>query len=62
MGKRPAGIAIRALSWLGPVEAPAALKILRSKLPSTEWEAMVAARGALPSWLARAVGEVSAHG
>jgi len=62
LGKRPAGMAIRALSWLGPVEAPAALKILRGKLPSTEWEAMCAARAALPSWMARAVGEVSAHG
>ena len=62
LGKRPAGMAIRALFWLGPEEAPAALRILRSKLPSTEWDAMRATRAALPSWLARAVGEVSTHG
>ena len=62
LGKRPAGMAIRALSRLGPEEAPAALKILRSKLPSTEWEAMFAARATLPSWMARAVGEVGAYG
>ena len=62
LGKRPAGMAIRALSWLGPEGAPAVLKILRRELPSTEWAALCAARAALPSWLARAVSEASAHG
>jgi hypothetical protein len=59
MGKRPAGMAIRALSWLGAEQAPAALKILHSKLSSAEWEAMRAARAAMPSWMARAVSEVA---
>jgi hypothetical protein len=59
MGKRPAGMAIRALAWLGAEQAPAALKILHSKLPSVEWEAMRAARAAMPSWMARAVSEVA---
>ena len=61
LGKRPAGMAVRALSWLGPEEVHTALKMLRKKLPSLEWEALCAARGALPSWMARAVGEVSVH-
>lgn len=62
LGKRPAGMAIRALSWLGPEQGTAALRVLRTKLPTSEWEAMRSARASLPSWMARAVGEVSAHG
>ena len=57
LGKRPAGKAIRAVSWLGPEAAPAALKQLRSKLPESEWEALRSARAMLPSWLAKAVSE-----
>ena len=52
-GKRPAGKAIRAVSWLGSETGPAALKQLRNKLPESEWEAMRSARAVLPSWLAR---------
>jgi hypothetical protein len=59
MGKRPAGMAIRALAWLGAERAPSALIILHSKLPTAEWEAMRAARAAMPSWMARAVSEVT---
>jgi hypothetical protein len=55
LGKRPAGMAIRALSWLGPEQAPLALKFLHTKLPPAEWAAMRAARAVLPGWLARAV-------
>ena len=62
LGKRPAGKAIRALSWLGPEQALPALKILSTKLSPEEWAAMRAARAALPSWLARAVSQVSEHG
>ena len=59
LGKRPAGRAIRALFWLGPEQAPAALKILHARLPSTEWAALRSARATLPSWMARAVSEAS---
>jgi len=58
LGKRPAGKAIRALIWLGPEQAPMALKVLKNKLPSLEWEAMRQARAGLPSWIAKAVSEV----
>ena len=58
MGKRPAGMAIRALACLGAEQAPSALIILHSKLSTAEWEAMRAARAAMPSWMARAVSEV----
>ncbi len=59
LGKRPAGKAIRALIWLGPEQAPKVLQVLRSKLPSQEWEAMRQARAGLPSWMAKAVSEVA---
>ena len=59
LGKRPAGKAIRALIWLGPEQAPMVLEVLRSQLPSQEWEAMRQARARLPSWMAKAVSEVT---
>lgn len=62
LGKRPAGKAIRALSWLGPEQAPSALRILQTKLPAEEWAALHAARAVLPGWMARAVSEMNAHG
>ena len=61
LGARPAGMAIRALSWLGPERASSALKTLLSKLPPEEWAAMRSARAVLPSWMARAVSNVSAY-
>jgi len=62
LGKRPAGKAIRALSWLGPEQAPSALRILQTKLPAEEWAALHATRAVLPGWMARAVSEMNAHG
>ncbi|OZB30989.1 MAG: hypothetical protein B7X51_09650 [Pseudomonas sp. 34-62-33] len=62
LGKRPAGKVIRALSWLGPEAAPAALKLLHSRLPEAEWEAVCAARAALPSWMAKLITKVMAEG
>ena len=59
LGKRPAGKAIRALMWLGPAHAPAALRVLRGKLSSQEWEAIRQARAGLPSWMAKAVSEAT---
>jgi hypothetical protein len=59
MGNRPAGMAIRALGWLGQDQAASALQTLHSRLPATEWDAMRAARAAMPSWMARAVSEVA---
>jgi hypothetical protein len=36
LGKRPTGMAICALSWLGLEQAPSVLKMLRTKLPPVE--------------------------
>lgn len=62
LGKRPAGRVIRALSWLGPKHAGAALKSLSNRLSTEEWQAMRAARATLPGWMAQAVSEVTEHG
>jgi len=62
LGKYAAGKAIPALSWFGPERAPTALHTLHTKLPAEEWAALLAARAALPDWMARAASKVNAHG
>lgn len=61
MPHRPAGQAVRALAWLGPEKAEAALRTLKRKLPAAAFSELVAAAPQLPTWLARSVGKV-AHG
>lgn len=61
MAHRPAGQAVRALAWLGPERAAAALKTLKCKLPPAAFSELVAAAPQLPTWLARSIGKV-AHG
>lgn len=61
MAHRPAGQAVRALAWLGPEKAEAALRTLKRKLPPAAFSELVAAAPQLPTWLARSVGRV-AHG
>lgn len=51
----PAGEAVRALAWLGPVHAREALKTLKQKLPESEVRALIATRKVLPGWLAEQV-------
>ncbi|MBX3571658.1 MAG: type IV toxin-antitoxin system AbiEi family antitoxin domain-containing protein [Mesorhizobium sp.] len=61
LADRPAGEAVRALAWLGPEKAEAALQALKRKLPSTTFQELVAVAPQLPTWLARSVGK-AAHG
>jgi hypothetical protein len=61
LAQRPAGEAVRALAWLGPEKAEAALQTLKRKLPPAAFSELVAAAPQLPTWLARSVGKV-AHG
>jgi hypothetical protein len=61
MARRPAGEAVRALAWLGPEKAEAALETLKRRLPASAFSELVAAAPQLPTWLARSVGKV-AHG
>lgn len=61
MPHRPAGVAVRALAWLGPEKAEKALQTLKRKLPPAAFSELVAAVPQLPTWLARSVGK-AAHG
>ena len=62
LGTGPAGAAVRALAWMGPTHASESLAALRRTLPPAEWRALASARAALPSWMARAIGEEAARG
>lgn len=57
LGSRPAGAAVRALSWLGPEHAKESIAKIRNNLSASEWEAITASRAMLPSWMAKAVSE-----
>lgn len=60
---QPAGEAVRALAWLGPVHAREALRTLRQRLPESEFRALGATRRVLPGWLAEQVSaELAANG
>lgn len=61
LAQRPAGEAVRALAWLGPEKAEAALQTLKRKLPPGAFSELVAVAPQLPTWLARSVGK-AAHG
>ena len=61
LADRPAGQAIRALAWLGPDQAGAALPKLRQALPTAEWDALLAVRAELPIWLVELLNEQDAE-
>ena len=57
LADRPAGQAIRALAWLGPDQAGAALPKLRKVLSVEEWNALLAVRAELPLWMVELLNE-----
>jgi len=62
LADRPAGQAVRALAWLGPEKSEAALKTLKRRLKPADFRELVAVGPRLPTWLARSVSQVAAHG
>lgn len=62
LGTRPAGVAVRALAWIGPLHADESLAVLRRTLPPAEWKALASARAMLPGWMAQAIGKEAARG
>lgn len=62
LGSGEAGAAVRALAWMGPSHARESLVTLRRTLPPSEWRMLASARAALPSWMARAIGEAALRG
>jgi hypothetical protein len=59
LAHRPAGEAVRALAWLGPEQAEAALTTLKRKMPPGAFGELVAAAPQLPTWLAQSVGKAA---
>ncbi|NDZ17092.1 hypothetical protein C7T35_32200 [Variovorax sp. WS11] len=62
LGSGPAGAAVRALAWMGPAHVGESLAALRRTLPPSDWRTLTSARAALPSWMARAIGEEALRG
>jgi hypothetical protein len=60
MPERPAGAALRALAWLGPMQAHEAVPELAHRLSKQEVEAMVGARSKLPTWVAQELSPLAA--
>ena len=59
---RPAGEAIRALSWLGPDEVKERLGAIKGILSAEDLRELADARAVMPSWLAEPVSAMVAHG
>lgn len=57
MSDRPAGMAIRALVWLGQTHIKKGLAKLCTQLPAGEWKHLVTVRSSLPSWMAESIGK-----
>ena len=58
---RPAGEAVRALSWLGPDEVEAHLDVIRHKLSAEDFQELAALRAILPAWVAEPVSAIVAN-
>lgn len=59
---RPAGLAVRALSWLGRHEIENGLAAIRDRLSKNDLVELAGARAVLPSWLGEPVSEMVARG
>lgn len=49
---RPAGEAVRALSWLGPDEVDASLELIGRRLAAEDLEELAGLRAIMPNWIA----------
>ena len=58
---RPAGEAVRALSWLGPDEVAASLDAIKRKLSTEDFQELAVSRAVMPSWIAEPVSAMIAN-
>lgn len=58
-GKRPVGMAVRALLWIKPDRVADSLELIHEKLDANEWSILHSSRSILPSWMACAVSKAS---
>ena len=59
---RPAGLAVRAMAWLGPHEIEESLQTIRRSLTEADLAELAATRAILPSWIAEPVSTLVARG
>ena len=59
---RPAGEALRALSWLGSDEVEAGLDVIGRKLSAEDFRELAASRAVMPAWMAEPVSAMVADG
>lgn len=59
---RPAGLAVRAMAWLGPYEIEESLEVIKRTLSAADLDELAATRAILPSWMAGPVSALVAHG
>lgn len=59
LGDKPAGMAIRALAWLGQAHIEEGLIKLHRRFPTEEWQNLFAIRSSLPSWMAENIGKIN---
>jgi len=59
---RPAGLAVRAMAWLGPYEVEESLEVIKRTLSEADLAELAATRAILPSWMAEPVSTLVAHG
>jgi len=62
LGACPAGAAVRALAWMGPMHIESSLISLHRSLAPSEWELLAQARAIFPGWMAKAIGREAARG
>ncbi len=59
---RPAGLAVRAMAWLGPHEIEEGLEVIKRTLSEADLAELAAARAILPSWMAEPVSTLVTRG
>ena len=59
---RPAGEAVRALSWLGPNEIKAGLEVIGQKLSPEDFQDLAATRAVMPAWMAEPLSAMMVNG
>jgi len=59
---RPAGLAVRAMAWLGPYEIEESLEVVKRTLSAADLDELAATRAILPSWMAGPVSALVTHG
>ena len=59
---RPAGLAVRAMAWLGPNEVENGLRVVKQSFTPGDLDELATTRAILPSWLAEPISELVSRG